>query len=183
MMPLAFRLRKQGFRANTFGYSSFFKSIQQHAEKFDRRLKQLEASESIDRWHIVAHSMGSIITRHLLCHRSYDKLGRVVMLGPPNAGSAAARRLSRLLPYSQTVRQISDDQESFVRGMPSPTDIEIGVVAASYDRVVTECSSRLQTQRDHVTVYSGHNGLLVRRSAARQVISFLRTGQFVRADG
>lgn len=56
--------------------------------------------------------------------------------------------------------------------------MEIGIVAARYDRVIPERNSHLAVESDHVILPSGHNGLLVRPSAAQQAVEFLKQGQF-----
>ena len=185
MMPLSWHIQRRGFKVFNFGYRSFFKTIPVHADRLRQRLLKLQRDDRFDQIHLVGHSLGAIICRQLLLgepgmdqNEQLTKLGRVVMITPPNAGSPAAERLSRLLPYSTTVRQISDVEGSFVRDMGSPNGVEIGVVKASYDFVVSESSADLPTQKDRVTVFGGHNGLLVRPTAARRVIEFLSAGAF-----
>ena len=178
MLPLAFQMRAAGFRTKLFGYFTFFGSIPKHAKRFASYLERLDNDPAIDQWHVVAHSLGGIICRQTLCDVPFQKLGKVVMLSPPNQGSRAAKLLSYLVPLSTTVRQLSNDAKSFVRQMPSPEGLNIGVVAASHDRVVSEASSHLPTEQDYITVYGGHNGLLVRPKAARQVVNFLKNGHF-----
>ena len=185
MLPLVYRLKSAGFDPKNFGYSSFFKSIDEHAVRFGSLIDQLDRDPSFDRIHIVAHSMGSIVTRALLEKRCPNKLHRVLMLAPPNLGSPAATRLSRILPLSTTVKQLSDRPNSYVNRLgPTrlPDQIEVGVIAASYDFVVSRESSRLELPHQHKTVFSGHNGLLVRKRAAAETIQFLKTGSFLPSE-
>ncbi len=186
MLPLVWKLRRSGFKAFNYGYRSFFKTVPQHADLLLERLRKLDQDDAYTQVHIVAHSLGAIITRQALLQleRSGEKLGklqRIVMLSPPNEGSSAAERLSYLVPLSQTVQQISNRNGSFVRAMDEPTSAEIGIVEASYDFVVPESTVQLSTQTDHVCIFSGHNGLLVRPTAAKQVVAFLKDGKFCKA--
>lgn len=183
MLPLVWKLRQTGFKAFNYGYRSFFKTVPEHADLLLGRLRKLNQDDAYTQVHVVAHSLGAIITRQALLQiersgEKLDKLGRIVMLSPPNEGSIAAERLSRLVPLSQTVKQISNRSGSFVRAMDEPTNAEIGIVEASYDFVVPESTVQLSTQTDHVRIFSGHNGLLVRPTAAKQVVAFLQNGKF-----
>ena len=129
----------------------------------------------------MAHSAGAIVTRRALLESKPNKLKRIVMLGPPNRGSPAARLLSKyVFPFSCVLNELSDSPESFVNQLPEPNGFEIGVVAGLHDRVIPNENSRLKTQSDHVSIFSGHNGLLVRPQAMKCVVDFLKTGHFVR---
>jgi predicted esterase len=182
LWPLGWRLRRSGFKSRTFGYRSWFWSIETHAAKFEQFLSEQENDPKIKNIHIVAHSMGAIVTRQALLNQPLEKLRRVVMLGAPNQGSPTARLLGNVFPFCKTLRQISNQPGSFVCNLPEPTGVEIGIVAAKYDRVIPEPNSHLQTESDHVVIFSGHNGLLVRPTAARRVSQFLKTGRFHSPD-
>jgi hypothetical protein len=93
-----------------------------------------------------------------------------------------ARFLGTFLPFCKTLRQISNHPASFVRNLSEPTDVEIGIIAAKHDRVIPEPNSHLKNEADHVSIFSGHNGLLVRPTAARQIHAFLKHGRFQSTD-
>ncbi len=64
MWPLASRLRANGFRVLNWNYLSLFAAIETHANRLcDFLATQLSLEP---RFHIVAHSMGSIVTRAAL---------------------------------------------------------------------------------------------------------------------
>jgi pimeloyl-ACP methyl ester carboxylesterase len=178
LWPLAYQLRRSGFTTSTFGYASWWWSIEHHASRFTQHLNQIANDQAINHFHIVAHSMGSIVTRTALLESRFEKLGRIVMLAAPNQGSPVARVLGTGLPFCKTLRQISNHSASFVCNLPEPAQADIGIVAAKHDRVIPEPNSHLEIESDHVVLSSGHNGLLVRPSAARQIVEFLNHGKF-----
>lgn len=141
-------------------------------------MSQLQLDPNVDVIHLVAHSMGSIVVRAMMANQEFSKIHRVVLLSPPNGGSPAATRLGWVLPFAKTVNQISDRPEAFVHSLPSEMSAEVGIVAASYDFVIPQENTRLAKEKDHVTIFSGHNGLLVRPRAASCVVDFLYQGSF-----
>ena len=177
MSFLGWMVRRSGFSVSYFKYPSWFGSIERHAENFCEKLEDVSADAS--RLHIVAHSMGCIVTRQALLFKEFCNAHRIVMLAPPNLGSPAATRLSRWVPYSETVKQISDRADSLANQLPGTIEnVEVGCVEASYDFVIPAQSSHLPGEQDHIRLFSGHNGLLVRPAAARQTIHFLKHGRF-----
>ncbi len=172
-------LWRHGLRSRIFGYSSVFKTIPCHADRFIETLKRLEKDRSIDQIHIVAHSMGGVVTRQALLKYRPEKLGRFLMLATPNKGSSAARKLSAsIFSFSRTLRQISDEQGSYVRELEFPEEVEMGAIHASVDRVVTRESSMPVPNVPFLELYSGHNDLLIRPATARAMLQFLETGSF-----
>lgn len=178
MWPLARHLHRAGFQTSRFGYRSFFHSIEAHANRLADKLAELEASSDVDSFHLVAHSMGSIVARQAILTRPSEKLRRIVMLAPPNQGTPAATLLGYIFPFSRTIHQVNHRKSSFVNELDDPVDVEIGIVAGRYDLVVPGPNSHLPTETDHTTIFSGHSGLLVRPAAARRVVEFLKNGRF-----
>jgi len=62
-----------------------------------------------------------------------------------------------------------------------PTDVDIGVIAASRDALVAPASTRPDVPHAHVTLPCLHSSLLFRRDAADLVAAFLATGEFPQA--
>lgn len=176
---LKWYLSRRGFRTKIHGYRSVFKTIPHHADAFVERLKKFENDTNIRQIHIVAHSMGGIVTRQALLNFQPRKLGRVLMLATPNKGSAAARFLSKgIFSFSKTLGQISDEDGSFVRELGFPEGIDVGAIHANVDRVVSRESSRPTDDAPFLEIASGHNDLLARPATAKAVDMFLRTGSF-----
>ena len=143
-------------------------------------MADLESDERIRRIHFVTHSMGSIVTRAAILADCPQKLGRIVMLGPPNRGSHVARRLSGPLGWlCPPLRQLSDQQDSFVNQLPEYEEWEVGVIAAANDAVVARDATRLRYQRDWILLPGRHGLLPWRGETAEQVLSFLQDGRFL----
>lgn len=88
-------------RPVAFEYASTRKSISEHAAALREWVERLPGKPRID---FVCHSMGNIVVRRAIAdwQRQGDpqgvlpRIGRMVMLGPPNQGADIARRLGKL---------------------------------------------------------------------------------------
>ena len=186
MLPICWILKRAGFRVKQFGYRSLLWSIEAHAKRFEQFLRKVDDDPANESFHIVAHSMGGIVTRTALLdlkssNQELKKLKRIVMLAVPNLGSPVAKVLGSVFPFCKTLRQLSDHEDGFIQKLEPPDkDLSIGVIAASYDIVVPKHSSYLENQTDHITLFSGHNGVLVRPAVGRRIVEFLKQGQFQR---
>lgn len=176
---LGARLRGRGFEPRPWGYWNMRCSLLVHADRFVRRLMDLDADAEVHTLHLVTHSMGGIIARAALDRYRPAKLGRFVMLAPPNKGSFVATRAAgtfgRVL---EPVRELSTAGDSLVNSLPVPRDVEIGVIAAEWDALVSADSTRPDVPHAHATLPTFHSGLLFRRDAADYVAAFLATGRF-----
>lgn len=180
MWPMARHLRKCGYQAKNYGYFSIAKTIPDHSRRLGAVLNEFENDPAIEKFHLVTHSMGCIIGRHLLAQRPYEKLGRWVMLAPPNRGSHAARILSPVFGrFCTPLTQLSDDPESFVNQLEDfrPTnDIDFAIVEAAYDRVIDASCVALEGQSEYAVVKSMHGILPWHGEAIKFVRQFLSRG-------
>jgi pimeloyl-ACP methyl ester carboxylesterase len=182
MVLLARSLRKDFGRVINWGYRSIWSPIQRHGEDLAGLLRRLDGDESVTEIHLVTHSMGGIVTRLALELYRPSKLGRLVMIAPPNSGSAVATFLSRWFGgICPPLCQLTDRDASFVCSLPHPEEIELGVIAARGDYIVREASTHLPCERDHVVLPGLHSSVLFRRETAEQVKTFLLVGKFYRA--
>ncbi len=181
--PLRRALERQGFRALNWRYRSLRGSIEVHAEKLAAAARALDEDAAVARLHFVGHSMGAIVVRRALTMMRPRKLGRVVLLAPPNRGARLADLALRLFgPRSIAATELCSRPDSYVNRLAPPTDLDCGIIAASWDHAVSLGSTYLPDQRDHLVLRSLHT-LPLHRHAPAQVGHFLRTGRFMRASG
>ena len=182
MHRLASYLRRQNYAVRNWGYSSFRQTVAFHAAELRDELDRAAAEDDFRRVHFVTHSLGSIIVRQILCERRPRQLGRIVMLAPPNGGSHMVRALAAVLGgVCPILHEISTKPGSYVNRLAAPPQVEIGVIAASRNWIVSRRSTHLETQTDHVVVRGDHIRLPLLRASAEQTVHFLATGAFRRA--
>lgn len=176
---LALRFRRHGYHTAIWGYRNMCCSIMVHARRYAEELRRLDHAPDHDRLHLVTHSMGCIIARAALTIYRPAKLGRFVMLAPPNRGSAVATAAEGLFGrLFQPVAELTTAEESFVNSLPNPQGVAIGVIAAGYDALIAPHATRPDVPHDHVTVPCLHSSLLYRRDAAELAAAFLASGLF-----
>ncbi len=181
MSILAGRLEDDGYRVENWGYGSFGDTIDGHAESFQAFLDQIEADEGVERIHYVGHSLGNIIIRAALVKDPPKKPGRIVMLAPPNKGSADAAFWTPLLgDVVKPLQELSNDENSVVNQMGVPANIDIGIIAAANDGRVDLDDTHLDGEKDHIVVPGIHTFIVLREDTAEQVDYFLRNGSFKR---
>jgi len=176
---LGHRLARHGYLPRPWGYWNMFCSILVHAERFAAELARLDDDPSIDTIHLVTHSMGGIVARAALERYRPRKLGRFVMLAVPNRGSYVARAAAGALGgLVKPVAELSTAPDSLVNLLGMPEGVDVGVIAAEHDALVTTDSTHPGVVHEHVTLPCLHSSLLFRRDAADLVASFLATGAF-----
>ena len=179
MAPLSVRLKRRGYAPTNWAYWNPACSLLLHAERFARRLEAFDADPAVDVLHLVTHSMGGVIARAALDRYRPAKLGRVVMLAPPNHGSFVATRAAGTFGrFLKPVIELSTEPGSLVNTLPMPPGLDLAVIAAQYDALVSEASTRPDVPHAFVALPTWHTGLLFNRDTADLVAGFLATGTF-----
>ena len=178
MAPLSYRLARQ-YRVTNWSYFSYGGSIEGHAARFAEFIESIDSKQKIN---IVAHSMGSIVTRAALQKASASTLAsvnRVVLLAPPNSGSHVAKFVSPVLGLvCRPIKQISSHRDSYVNQLPNRNACETGVIASQFDVLVPLKNTMMDDLADHRTVVGTHNSLLFSKKVAAMVSRFLQHGKF-----
>lgn len=185
MAVVARRLSRAGYAPSLFGYPTVRHGPDEAIPRLAARLRERRA-------HVVAHSLGGLIALETL-HRHHDvPVGRVVCLGSPLHGSAAADGLAH---HQWGAFALGRSAALLREGCAACADgVEVGVVAGrkplglgqlfggfdgDSDGTVAVEETRIDGLADHVTVVASHTGLVLSAAAAAQAIAFLRDGRFV----
>ena len=189
-----------GWTAMCMGYASTQGGIAEHSEALRRVLARLEGPETI---HLVGHSLGNIVIRH--CLRPTDeqgkprkrdrRIGRIVMLAPPNRGAAMARILKdqKLFQWiaGQAGTELAQQTEELARRLGSPRQ-PFGIIAGNAftskggnplipgpdDLVVGVDEARLDGAADFLVVSSTHTLIMNKAEVKSAVLRFLQSGRF-----
>jgi len=148
--------------------------------------------------HFVTHSLGGILVRYYLEHKEISNLGRVLMLAPPNQGSAVVDSLRHFpgfkLINGQAGLQLGT-REGSVPLMLGPVDYEVGVIAGTRtfnpilsqylqnpdDGKVSVENTKVQGMTDFVVVPHSHPFIMKSSLVIEQAFSFIKTGRFLHA--
>jgi len=193
MRPLQGPLEEAGFVVHNIGYPSMRFSPAELTKFLGRELQS--CCSSSERIHFVTHSLGGILVRAYLAENRPPKMGRVVMLAPPNQGSELADLAngSSLLRWilGPTGAQLGTAADSLPNRLPPPW-YELGVIAGidevnpvggffvpePSDGTVSVASTRLEGMSDFITVRKSHTFIMRSADVAEYVIRFLRAGHF-----
>lgn len=164
-----------------WNYPSLRRCVAELGRRLRETLGSLDGDPAVGRVHLVTHSLGGIVVRQALTLGIPRKLGRIVMLAPPNRGSAAARRLGPFLGWlAAPLSELSDDPGSTVNRLPPILDgVQVGVIAGARDGRIPVANSHLRGEADHIVVPGGHTFIMTRPDVAEQVLRFLQTGRFL----
>ena len=181
MRPMQKRFEQVGYRTRLFGYPSLVGRIENHGRGLAAVLAKLAGEPGVGAIHLVTHSMGGIVARCAL-QLTRERIGRIVMLAPPNRGSPVATRARRFVGRALTpVEQLSQHEGSWIHSAPALDGLDVGIVTASHDWVIGPGNTLLPDQRDHIVIRGFHSPLVWQHSAFVQALHYLRHGRFAHA--
>lgn len=197
MMVIENRLAREGYDTLNIQYPSTKHPLDYLSDHVYKEIDADDRFHSAPRVHFVAHSMGGLITRHLIHKHDTPNLGRVVMLGTPNQGSEVAdflsdhRVLSKLFKmlFGPAGEELRTDQDRIDGGR---VNFELGVIASNIslnpigeklfgednDTLVSIESTKIEGMSDHIVINSTHSIMMLDPRIIDQTVLFLKNGGF-----
>ncbi len=192
-------LSREGFAVQNVDYPSTTDVIENLAQKsIPPAIKSCPADSKI---HFVTHSMGGILVRQFLSVRKLPRLGRVVMLGPPNRGSEVIDKLGRFPGFHFINGDAGLQLGTGALSVPNTlgaAEFDLGVIAGSRsvnlilsalipgtdDGKVSVANTKLAGMNEHLVMPVTHPFMMKNDKVIQQVVHYLRTGSFLNlSDG
>ncbi len=194
MKPLARAFKKAGYEVVNVDYPSRHHPIEILAPLAVSELgaSQCTADKTIN---FVTHSLGGILVRYFLSTNSIPKLGKVVMLAPPNQGSEVVDGYKNVPGFrflnGPAGMQLGTDEQSIPSQLPA-VNFELGVIAGSKtfnpilslqlpnpdDGKVSAESARVEGMDDYLLLPVTHTFLMRSDKVIAQALHFIQHGKF-----
>lgn len=183
-----------GYAVANISYPSRNFSIEELSETVREQIRFKDPD--VEKIHFVTHSLGGILVRYIQQYFPVERIGRVVMLSPPNQGSEVVDALSGIYLF-KAINGPAGEQLGTKNGNLVPSlekvDFELGIITG--DRSINWIQSifmipgkddgKVSIERAKVdgmkafkVVHATHPFIMKRSSVIRDVIEFLRTGDF-----
>jgi hypothetical protein len=202
MAGMAAMLESKGdYQVFNVGYPTLLGSVGDHAKTLDCVIKSLEG---IDEIHFVCHSLGNLVVRRWLFDtideatgkpREHHRLGRMVMLGPPNHRPELAEKVGRLdlamAIGGKAFRELAEGWEVLAPTLMTPP-LEFGILAGGRgdeqgynplvpgddDMIVSVQSTRLAGAGDFRVLPVAHTFIMNNSTVQEYTLQFLKHGYF-----
>jgi len=199
MAPVTKMLSREGYETLSVDYASTTASLDSIADTLRATiLHDAFWEQSAAPVHFVTHSMGGLVIRRFL-HKFKDtlpvgKIGRVVMIAPPNGGSEIADFVHQWPLYSRLYGPAGMELTTIAQGLPrDDVYYDLGIIAGTNkwlyllssllikgpnDGRVSVARTKYNGMKDHASVRGTHPFMMMRRDTKAQTIYFLKHGVF-----
>jgi len=183
--------RDYGIVSHRFSYPTVSGSMAATLARLEHFVARIEAEQL----HFIGHSFGGVVLCRYFQKHPCERPGRVVLLGSPLTGSRSARSVARHALMRRMIGPLVDAE--LVRDCEPRTwacQNELGVIAGTsamglgrfftkfdedFDGTIGVSETRMPGLKAHLALPVSHMGMLASARVARQVGSFLTTGEFL----
>ncbi len=187
-----------GYHTVNMGYPSTERTIEAIADEYVPQALEQCRRFSPTAVHFVTHSLGGIVVRQAIKESHPPELGRIVMLSPPNHGSAVADSLKDWWFYEwfngPAGQQLTTSGPASLPRQLGPVDYAVGVITGDRyyffdfwlsaiipgldDGKVSVASARLEGMSDFLVVHETHPFIMDAEYVQNETVNFLKTGSF-----
>jgi triacylglycerol lipase len=197
MKKMQNKLTQAGYHTVNLDYPSRKQTIEELAGNHIPPVIEECAHFNPDKIHFVTHSMGGIMVRMALKQSRPERLGRIVMLSPPNGGSEAVDDLKKRWYFGwvngPAGQQLSTAEHS-VPNRLGPVDYPVGIIAGNEqaffdiwllsffqganDGKVSVERTKVEGMTDFIVVPQSHSFIMNAEYVQDETIHFLKNGYF-----
>ncbi|MCP1727473.1 pimeloyl-ACP methyl ester carboxylesterase [Natronospira proteinivora] len=182
-------VRDAGYDTEQFSYRTMAGTLDENAHSLKHFLESLNARPI----HLVAHSLGGLLSLYLFNELNYHTDGKLVFLGSPVRGSQAARALAdkrigeMILGRSGQQGLLQDSRPEWRHANPlgilaGTRGVGVGAAMSDLEKpndgAVAVSETHIPGASDRIELDVTHASMLMSRAVGDQVIHFLRTSRF-----
>lgn len=189
MFYLSAPYEDKGIKVINWGYPSREKKIEEHAADLVKELQAIAQQQPGIPMHFLTHSMGGLVLRAALNHPDCPteaKIGRAVLLAPPNQGACWGRFLEHFplahdIGLDESGKQLMTEF-NFEHLGEFPDTLRVLVIAGNSslnplipgenDGTVAVEETFLTTPHQHFVIKAGHKSILISKKAASLAKAF-----------
>ncbi len=190
LKKMAKTFQKQDYETHLWDYPSSSQTIEEHSQLLVTELQKCVQHHKGEPIHFVTHSLGGIILRAALNHPDCPeeaKIGRAVLLAPPNQGSSFARFLNRfklirkILGNKSGQQLLTTDTFDYLGQFPEKLDVLIISGAFGYNPIIKEkndgkvgvSETIIKTPHKRITVSCGHSWIMCSSKVIKYSLDFV----------
>ena len=196
MEKMAGALQTAGYTVLNVDYPSRTAPVEKLADDTLAKALSDPALAGCTQIHFVTHSMGGILVRSFFSRHADPRLGRVVMLGPPNQGSEVVDKLGGLRlfkaingPAGVELGTSPDSTPNTLGAVRFPLSVIAGdrsinwinslMIPGKNDGKVSVERTKVPGMTEHVVVHATHPYVMRNARAIALTLRFLETGSFL----